>query len=35
MLDNVIVAVIISARRRRYLQFICDKEKFICDNIIL
>ena len=35
MLDNVIVVVITSTRRRRYLQFICDEKKFICDNIVL
>ena len=33
--DNVIVVIITSARRRRYLQFICDEEKFICDNTVL
>ena len=35
MPDNVTVAAIISAHRRRYLQPIYDEEKSICNNIIL
>ena len=35
MLDNAIVAIITFAYRHRYLQFICNEEKFIYNNIVL